>query len=66
MTDAKESSDRLLRMAEVKSRVGLGKTKIYSLIAQGRFPRPHKITTTAVRWSERDVLQWVASMTAAR
>lgn len=65
MTEAPDASDRLLRMAEVKSRVGLGKTKIYALIAEGRFPRPHKITTVAVRWSEREILQWIAAMTVA-
>ena len=56
-------ADRLLRMAEVKGRVGLGKTKIYALIAEGRFPKPHRVGAKAVRWSERDIAQWVAGLT---
>ncbi|HVI97543.1 MAG TPA: AlpA family phage regulatory protein [Sphingomonas sp.] len=59
-----EIADRLLRMTEVKTRVGLGKTKIYALIAEGHFPRPHRISAKAVRWSERDIAQWVAGITS--
>lgn len=59
-----DDADRLLRMAEVKNRVGLGKTKIYALIAEGSFPRPHKITAKAVRWSERDITRWMTGITA--
>lgn len=60
-----EITDRLLRMTDVKGRVGLGKTKIYALIAEGRFPKPHRLGAKAVRWSERDITQWVAGVTRA-
>ena len=54
-----ESSDRLLRLPEVRQRVGLGKTMIYELIADGRFPKPSKITPAAARWSEREIEAWI-------
>ena len=63
------AGDRLLRIAEVKARVALGKTKIYELIAGGRFPKPHKITAAAARWSEGDITAWIEEVkrsTAAR
>ncbi len=59
-------SDRLLKLAEVKSRVGLGKSKIYALVAEGRFPRPYKLTPKAARWSEQEVADWIAQTLAAR
>lgn len=59
---APEGSDRLLRLPEVRKRVGLGKTMIYELIAEGRFPRPYKITPSAARWSEREIERWINKM----
>lgn len=63
-TAGEEKGDRLLRLAEVKCRVGLGKTKIYALIADGQFPKPHKITPAAARWSAREIDMWIARLTA--
>ena len=54
-----ESSDRLLRLPEVCQRVGLGKTMIYDLMADGRFPKPYKITRAAARWSECEIEDWI-------
>jgi len=51
--------DRLIRLDEVKRRVGLGKTMIYRLIQQQRFPAPYKISKFASRWSEREIVAWI-------
>jgi prophage regulatory protein len=51
--------DRLIRLEEVKARVGLGKTMIYRLIRQGLFPAPYKLSPFAARWSEGEVLAWI-------
>ena len=59
MSEDGASTDRLLKIAEVKSRVGLGKSKIYALVAEGRFPRPYKLTPKAARWSEREIAEWI-------
>src|SRR3546814_20065539 len=59
---ADDSSDRLLRLPEVRQRVGLGKTMIYELIAAGRFPKPYKITPAAARWSEQEIEAWIDSV----
>ena len=64
MSDCVGHPDRLLRIGEVKSHVGLGKSKIYALIAEGRFPRPYKLTPKAARWSEQEVLAWVERIRA--
>jgi len=66
MSESGASPDRLLNIAEVKSRVGLGKSKIYSLVAEGRFPRPYKLTPKAARWSEREISDWIAQAQAGR
>jgi prophage regulatory protein len=54
--------ERFLRLAEVSRRVGLGKSMIYDLIRQDRFPAPYKISPAASRWSEREVVAWIAEV----
>ena len=44
-----DQTDRLIRNDEVKRRVGLGKTMIYRLIQQERFPSPYKLSPFASR-----------------
>lgn len=35
---------------------------IYDLIRQDRFPAPYKISPAASRWSEREVVAWIAEV----
>jgi prophage regulatory protein len=51
--------ERLLRIDEVQRRVGLGKSMIYKLIQQGKFPSPYKIAPFASRWSDREIVAWI-------
>lgn len=53
------SSDRFIKLDEVKRRVGLGKSMIYRLIQEGRFPSPYKVSPFASRWSEQEVRAWI-------
>jgi len=54
-----DQPERLLKIEEVKRRVGLGKTMIYDLIRAGRFPQPYKISPFASRWSEHEIVAWI-------
>jgi prophage regulatory protein len=45
---------------------GLGKTKIYELQAQGRFPRSVRITEHTVGWVEQEVQAWLTGRLAER
>ena len=58
-------NDRLLRMPEVEQRVGLSNSTIYLKIAQGKFPKPIKVGSAAVRWRESEVNQWIADCITA-
>jgi prophage regulatory protein len=52
--------NRFLRLPAVKDITGLGKTSIYGLIKEGRFPQPTKILgTRASGWREADVLAFI-------
>ena len=54
-----DEPDRLLKIDEVKRRVGLGKTMIYRLIQDGKFPAPYKISPFAARWSNNEIVAWI-------
>jgi prophage regulatory protein len=56
---AGDEPDRFLKLDEVKRRVGLGKSMIYRLIAEGKFPPPYKISPFASRWSDREIVAWI-------
>lgn len=51
--------DVWLRRDAVCTRVGLSRSKIYSLIATGRFPRPIKLGVRSV-WSSAELAVWQA------
>lgn len=59
-------TDRLLRLAQVVEIVGLGKTMIYRMVRERRFPQPYKPGGAASRWSEREVREWKEQLAAAR
>ena len=60
---------RLLRIAEVQRRVGVSRSQIYRLLADGEFPARVKLgtgPTTGTAWVESEVEQWIAGRIAAR
>jgi prophage regulatory protein len=57
---------RILRLAQVINITGLGKTKIYELQAQGRFPLSVRITAHSVGWVEEEVQAWLTGRLAER
>ncbi|MFU8886900.1 MAG: helix-turn-helix transcriptional regulator [Cyanobacteriota bacterium] len=50
---------RLLRLPEVKQKVGLSRTAIYRLIAEGQFPRQVCIGPRTVAWCQHDLEAWI-------
>lgn len=49
----------ILRLPQVKERVGLGRSKIYDMIKKGEFPAPIKIASHASGWNSDAVQSWV-------
>ncbi len=55
---------RLLRLPEVTRLTGLGRSMIYQLQAEQRFPQSIKLGTRAVAWIEHEVQAWLAERIA--
>jgi len=55
----------VLRRRQVEARTGLGRSSIYALIADGRFPAPIRLPTHTVGWLEHEIDGWIAERTNA-
>tara|TARA_B100000579_G_scaffold12521_1_gene9198 strand:+ start:1577 stop:1837 length:261 start_codon:yes stop_codon:yes gene_type:complete len=66
---SKKSRSRLIRLPEVLSRTGYGRTSIYRKMEEGSFPKclklggpikdPNKFDSRAIAWIEEEVDNWV-------
>ncbi|MNG22926.1 Prophage CP4-57 regulatory protein (AlpA) [compost metagenome] len=53
-------SRRILRLPAVKNATGLGRTKIYELMKEGRFPKARRIAgAQAVGWDSLEIDAWI-------
>ncbi len=50
----------ILRLPQVKIRVGLSRSSIYLAVSQGKFPRPVNLGARAVGWLESEVDAWLS------
>ena len=61
-----EAAERFIQLKEVCRHVGVGKSMVYRMIQEGRFPAPYKPSPGAARWSEGEVIAWIASIKGGR
>jgi prophage regulatory protein len=52
------------RIRTVSSIVGLGRSTIYSLIKEGKFPRPLQLSARSVGWTSASIFQWLSEREA--
>ena len=57
---------RVLRLPEVKQRVGLATSRIYALEAEGRFPKRVKLSERASGWVEHEIDDYLQTRIDAR
>jgi len=51
---------QILRLPEICKTTGLGRSMVYQLEAQGRFPSRVRISDRAVGWIEEEIQGWLA------
>jgi prophage regulatory protein len=49
----------LINLNRVRELTSLGKSTIYRMIAENKFPRPVKLTERRVAWRETDLISWL-------
>lgn len=67
MTTSVQPSRCIWRMPMLKTKTGLGRTTIYDLMKEGRFPKSHRIAGAhAVGWDSLEVEAWIAEQLGER
>ena len=61
-----ETTLRVLRIAEVKDRVGESTSTIYDKMSKGQFPRPIPLGAKSRGWIETEIDSYIKSKIAAR
>lgn len=61
MEQQKPVTERILRLNEVKARVGLSTSTLYAWIANGTFPKSINLGNRSVGWLESDISAWIKS-----
>ncbi len=59
-------AERLVPLRTVCAVTGLSRSTIYRNVADGSFPKPVSNSKGRVAWREREVLAWLASLSATR
>ncbi|OWY15560.1 DNA-binding protein [Thioclava sp. F34-6] len=51
--------ERIYRRPDVEKLVGLSRSTLYAMMAEGSFPKPVKLGKRAVGWRETDLHIWL-------
>ena len=57
---------KIVRLADLSQFCGLQRTQIEQLIADGKFPRPVKLSTRRKGWLEAELIAWQQERIARR
>jgi len=52
-------TESFIRLPKVKQRTGFGRSQIYHLIKQGKFPKQIQIGPKSVAWLDSEVSEWM-------
>ena len=66
VTNPTTAPPRLLRLPAVLDRIGLGRSRVYELISEGKFPAPVKLSERAIAWPSNEIDGWIAARIATR
>lgn len=54
-----QPNHRILRLAEVRQRTGLGRSTIYRLVEAGDFPQQIRLSRHSVGWLQDEIERWI-------
>lgn len=61
-----EANERFIRLDELISKTGLGRSTIYRMMDNGEFPKPISLTSNKVAWLQSEVNNWMQSKVEQR
>ncbi|MBW2187323.1 MAG: AlpA family phage regulatory protein [Deltaproteobacteria bacterium] len=60
-----KATKRLLRIKQVLEIIPLGKSTVWKMVAEGKFPQPIKLSERCTAWRESDVVAWMDGLTTS-
>ena len=63
--ESKISIDPILKRPYVSTVTGLSKATLYAMIAEGRFPKPLRLSKRAVGWRQSSIIAFLDSLEEA-
>lgn len=63
--DKEKGRMRYLRFKELRQRVPLGRTTIWRMMREGRFPKSKRIGKAATAWLEHEIDEWIKKRAGA-
>jgi prophage regulatory protein len=57
---------KVIRLRDLPNFVGLQRTQVEALIAEGRFPKPVRLSTRRIAWLESEIIAWQQERIAER
>ena len=61
-----EANERFIRLDELISKTGLGRSTIYIMMDNGEFPKPINLTSNKVAWLQSEINNWMQSKVEQR
>lgn len=58
--------DRLLTTKEVLEMVKIGRTTLWRMVKECRFPKPLMISMSSNRWSNNEIIEWIEELKKKR
>ena len=53
------SNKKILRLAQVKEKTGLGRSTIYAEMSKGNFPKSISLGIRSIGWIEESIDDWI-------
>ena len=66
LNDEEIEAMRYIRFKELKQRVPLGRTTIWRMMRDRRFPQSRRIGKAAMAWLENEIEEWIKQRPSAR
>ena len=60
-----QGGEKLIRLPELLKTVGISRATAYRYVANGRLPKPVKLSSRCVAWKASAVNEWLAGLVAA-
>ena len=57
---------QILRRKQLETRLGLSRSSIYQMMADGKFPYPIKLGNRSVGWISSDIEKWLEDLQVAQ